>query len=198
MAASYKGPHTIILNRNESNLGIANHVNRVFELANGELIVGSAGDDISYPERTERLVEAYQRSGKRAVLIHSDVVRIDQHGKTLGVSKPPVVKRNMTAQTIATSESIYIGASAAFSRAMIQNFKPMIFERSYEDLVWGFRAAILDSLLYVSEPLVKYRVGAGGIASLDVCSLKRKDFLSLMRNRRLVQIDVLKQQIARP
>ena len=39
MAASYKGPHKIILNRNTVNRGTGDHVNHVMKLAEGDLIV---------------------------------------------------------------------------------------------------------------------------------------------------------------
>ena len=35
----YNGPHHVILNRNEQNLGLAGNVNRVMELASGEIIL---------------------------------------------------------------------------------------------------------------------------------------------------------------
>ena len=39
VVADYRGPHKVILNRNKSNLGIAGHVNRVFELSSGEIVI---------------------------------------------------------------------------------------------------------------------------------------------------------------
>src|SRR5207248_10197804 len=53
MAAAYKGPHSVRLNRNPSTLGIGAHTNRLMELCRGELIVVAAGDDVSLPNRTE-------------------------------------------------------------------------------------------------------------------------------------------------
>lgn len=194
MAASYRGPHSIVLNQNELNLGIAQHVNHVFELAQGELIICSAGDDISFPERTQRQVSAYQRSGKHAVLIHSDVVKIDQEGKKLGVWKPPVINQKAQPQYLATSESIFIGATGAYSRELIRSFEQITFEHAYEDLVWGFRAALLDGLIYIDQPLLKYRVGAG-VASIDVCSLGLRRFISWLMRRREALVDVFKQRL---
>lgn len=52
MAAGYAGPHKVILNRNEKNLGIGMHFNKVVELATGQIIELAAGDDISLPWRT--------------------------------------------------------------------------------------------------------------------------------------------------
>src|SRR4051812_12097634 len=37
--ADYRGPHKIVVNRNERNLGFAKHLNRCFELCTGEIIV---------------------------------------------------------------------------------------------------------------------------------------------------------------
>src|SRR6185503_20821734 len=53
MAAAYHGPHKIILNQNPRRRCIGGHINRVVEISSGELIVGSAGDDVSVPERTQ-------------------------------------------------------------------------------------------------------------------------------------------------
>ncbi len=194
MAASYCGPHSIVLNRNESNLGIAQHVNHVFELAQGEFIICSAGDDISFPERTQRQVDAYLKSGKHAVLIHSDVIKIDQEGKEQGIWKPPVTTQRLSSKCLATSESIYIGATGAYSREMIQSFELIKFEHAYEDLVWGFRAALLDGLIYVDQPLLKYRIGAG-ITSLDACSLGLLKFIMWLMKRREAIVDVFRQRL---
>ncbi len=42
----------LVLNRNESNAGIANHINKVIGMCDGEYVVLSAGDDVSLPQRT--------------------------------------------------------------------------------------------------------------------------------------------------
>src|SRR5436305_10570563 len=49
--SSYRGPHKVRLNRNPINLGIGGHVNRIMELCRGQLIIASAGDDVSLPNR---------------------------------------------------------------------------------------------------------------------------------------------------
>ena len=50
MAEKYDGPHRIILNRNEHNMGISQHMSKCYiELANGEIIIVAHGDDISLP-----------------------------------------------------------------------------------------------------------------------------------------------------
>src|SRR5574344_1400791 len=64
IAAEYRGPHRIILNRNERNLGLVAHINRVVaQCASGELLVLAAGDDWSKPERTATLVRRWEECG---------------------------------------------------------------------------------------------------------------------------------------
>ncbi len=45
----YQGPHKVILNRNEKNLGIAGNLNQAFQLAHGQFFVMAAVYDISIP-----------------------------------------------------------------------------------------------------------------------------------------------------
>src|SRR5512138_1410799 len=59
VAASYRGPHKLVLSRNRQNLGIGGNVNRAVSLCHGELIVMAGGDDISLPHRTSKIVEAW-------------------------------------------------------------------------------------------------------------------------------------------
>ena len=77
---------------------------------------------------------------------------------------------------------------------MIQSFELIKFEHAYEDLVWGFRAALLDGLIYVDQPLLKYRIGAG-ITSLDACSLGLLKFIMWLMKRREAIVDVFRQRL---
>ena len=86
MAGAYHGPHQLVLNQNPHNRGICAHVNRVAELAKGEMIVGSAGDDISLPERTELCYQAWRDSGGRSASIWSDYSVIDESGNMVGAT----------------------------------------------------------------------------------------------------------------
>ena len=76
MAAAYSGPHRVVLNRNEKNLGLTAHVSRVMALATGDFVVQNAGDDVSHPERVARLVAAWQAGGGRVTAVHSGTRRL--------------------------------------------------------------------------------------------------------------------------
>ena len=80
----YHGPHRIILNRNEKNLGLVPHVNKLlFELSHGEFIFLNGGDDISLPERVALGVEYFQ-SDPSVTAVSGSYITIDKDGKETG------------------------------------------------------------------------------------------------------------------
>jgi glycosyltransferase involved in cell wall biosynthesis len=194
LAEAYRGPHTVKLNKNNVNLGLVGHVNKMFEMAQGDLIVVSAGDDISIPSRTQELVKSYVAAGLKPMLLHSSVINIDTDGNELGVRMPSCITESMDLERMATAITLYIGASGAWSKRLYQDFGPIEFKNAYEDLVLGFRAALKEAVLFVEEPLVKYRVNVGisGKAVEKNAGIAREIKDRLKVNS--VYIDVLKQR----
>lgn len=82
MASAYRGPKTIVVRQTKDNCGTFLHVAEVAKLARGELLVLAAGDDISKPERTKTLVDAWQSSGAWGLCSRFD--RIDEIGRLTG------------------------------------------------------------------------------------------------------------------
>src|SRR5574340_1123723 len=80
MVQAYKGPHSIVLNRNEKRLGVGAHINKIIQLCRGEWIVASAGDDVSLPERTFTLYSHWIAQGKIAGLVYSNIIETKEDG----------------------------------------------------------------------------------------------------------------------
>jgi glycosyltransferase involved in cell wall biosynthesis len=167
MCAAYEGPHRVVLNRNEQNLGLIGHINKIDSLASGELIVYAAGDDVSLPERTRKIVERYLESGKRILSIHSDVELIDIAGNRSGCRVPPVIRDAMTLEDMVICTAMTIGATAGFTKDLQRAFGPIRYPRAIEDLVMGLRSALNGGLEYIPEPLVRYRYESGITAIPD-------------------------------
>jgi hypothetical protein len=172
LAAAYRGPHALRLNRNERNLGLIGHVNEAMRIASGELIVAAAGDDVSLPERTGALVAAWLASGRAANSIHSSVTRIDAEGNAKGVWTPPILDLPGDLESLSLSFSLIIGASHAWTRKPFDLFGPIAETGTYEDLVVAFRSLLLGPLAYVDRPLVNYRVGVGLSAAPPATSME--------------------------
>ena len=157
LAEKYRGPHKVIVNINEKNLGIGGHVTKTVALAQGEFLVFAAGDDISKPERTTMLVDAWLHAGRCAGAFHSGYDDMSENGEMLGtVSRDP--NRPVLPQ-MCIEHNIVVGATEAWSRSIFDTFGPLHPSVIHEDRIAALRAALLDGLHYVDYPLVAYRRG---------------------------------------
>lgn len=161
MARSYRGPHEIVVNINERNLGIGPHVNKLFALARGELVVLAAGDDVSSAERTERLVSCWTSTVPRARAVHSAAAVVDSGGKPIGRYTSRLVDDGKTAKAVISHYrgAILIGASMAFDASIFRTFGPLRRKLPVEDIPLAARAAMLGRIGYLDEDLVRYRLG---------------------------------------
>lgn len=148
--AKFKKTHadvSVVINRNVPNLGNLGNWQKCCELSHGELLIKADGDDISFPERTSQIVEAWLRDGKKALVVSCDGVRIDPKGHMCGE----------------VHGLCYCGAFAAYARDLYLRFAADCkYARSTDDSVYVNRARILSaSFLHVPQMLVKYCIGTG-------------------------------------
>jgi glycosyltransferase involved in cell wall biosynthesis len=159
VAAAYRGPHRVILNRNPENLGIPGHVDRIMGMAKGAFVVQAAGDDVSAPGRTAALVAAWQGSGGRVKAVHSAKRRMDETGALLGpVPEREPLDGHAPLALLRRPPDIY-GASLGWAREVFDVFGPLGPVPLLEDYPICLRAATLGEVAYLAEPLVDYRTG---------------------------------------
>lgn len=157
---AYHGPHTVVLNRNDTNLHIGGHINTVNRLATGQLIVIAAGDDLSDPLRTRKLVNAWLAGGKRAGLLHSACYRMTD--QTLTRFDCPCLEQLDSLNVAARYPAFVIGATEAWDKSMFDHFGDLRSDLIHEDHALPFRSLLLGRpVTYVDEPLVSYRQGMG-------------------------------------
>ncbi len=192
-AAAYKGPHQVTLNRNLRNLHIGGHVSTVNRLAEGELVVVAAGDDVSDPERTAKLVEAWLSGGKRAGVLHSACYRL--HGNSKARHGNPTLGHLASAELAARHAALVIGATEAWDKSMFDHFGDFREGLVHEDHALPFRSLLLGRpVTYVDEPLVSYRQGTGVSAIYGRNHLEAKErrlFLSRSYDEVLQKLDDL-------
>lgn len=163
MAESYQGPHTVRLNRNEVNLGLIGHANKAFSVSSGEIIVAAAGDDTSLPQRVELIVKRWLEAGGCAYAIASGYVRVDSAGSETtcapaitGLSQGGVIA-NLDCPLRGTA-----GCAMAYRRELVQQWP--ISLAYVEDDALIRRALLLGPILYLKEPLVRYRWSDAGLS----------------------------------
>lgn len=166
MAGAYQGPHRVVLNRNEPNRGLVDHVNRIVELAKGEIIIGSAGDDISLPDRSSLTFQAWEWSGRKATSIHGRWCGIDENGNATGYELKetwPAADQNFLKQPATPSDFLQSrqphvsGCCHAFSKSIFDQFGPLPSKLTYEDTGMAFRSVLAGEIVFINKPLVKYR-----------------------------------------
>jgi glycosyltransferase involved in cell wall biosynthesis len=160
----YSGPHRVILNRNERNVGISQHLNRILQLASGEIIVAADGDDVSLPERTTRFVEAWLHHQKPAALV-CGVSSINATGDRMRNGESfaryhPVEAESRDASLLRfakESRPMLSTCCAAFSRELCDAFGPLPRGIWIEDSIISLRAWLFDRIVFIPDTLVNYR-----------------------------------------
>ena len=161
MAASYEGPHKVVLNRNEINLGITRHMNKAFlKLSSGEVIVVAHGDDISSKDRL-RIMGDYLAQNPQVMQVACSAVVVNE----LGVEYDAYTQRNFHVNEVMTygfgsGAHVSIGFSA-FRKDVMRYFGPLSAKCPTEDDPIGFRAIMLGNIAYLPDRLVTYRKHAG-------------------------------------
>lgn len=160
MVAAYKGAHTVRINHMPQNVGFARHLNHVFDMAEGEIIVVAAGDDICFPNKVSALAQPMLEN-KNVTGVHSGVIEIDTNGQEIrqnDISNPEFLAD--PCQIIESSLAV-ASQSHAFRKSVHEFFGPYEPFITNEGKIMAFRESLKGSILYLSKPLTYYRVGSG-------------------------------------
>jgi glycosyltransferase involved in cell wall biosynthesis len=172
MASAYRGPHKVILNCNQPNLGVGLHVNKAFSLANGEWIVTGAGDDVSDPHRCTKVM-ALAATTPDAGVIGMGWRDINEEGDEIGCDllhrySEERIDRSSDPRWIQSFASGDFGAwgmSVAWRTEMIRACPDLAAHVIQEDEVYSFWAILLGySIVHSPEIVVSYRRHCGNVS----------------------------------
>jgi hypothetical protein len=156
-ASKYNGPHKIRLNRNNLNIGLVRHLERVVGISSGEFIVVQAGDDLSASHRTTELVKAWKYPTP-VDLVCSDVSIIDEMGAVVREGwDSPIGYRLSLDEAISKGSCYALGCTCGYSRALFGKYYPMNEHVFQEDNVLPFRALLNKGVRVLESRLVSYR-----------------------------------------
>jgi hypothetical protein len=173
MVAGYQGPHSVRINRNETNLGNGMNLNRAMEWCHGALVVVAGGDDISLPLRTEVTYQAWEQFERRPTSICSSYTTIARNGIVQGMggfrgdpndSRPLQLLAGNLFEFLSTQQPAACGCSHAWTPGLFSYFGPL--RTDLEDLILSFRSLAIGQILYIRQPLVKYRRHGGNVSFL--------------------------------
>lgn len=159
--AAYQGPHQMRINVNARNLGIGAHVNAVFRMARGRIVVLAGGDDVSLPTRVERVVQEWVRHDPRPSAIYCGARTISAEGEDLGRFVCEIATGPRDAEHLILfkhlTRMLAIGACGAYDRELYDRFGELDPGLAIEDIPLIARAAMTNGVAYVDEDLVRYR-----------------------------------------
>ena len=158
--AGYKGPHTIVVNRNKKNMGLVPHVNKVlFELSHGDYIFINGGDDISMPKRIEHGIDCLLRHEDISAVTFSRIT-IDKCGNEIGREEVDgEIKQSIDDfDYISSANFMTKGVGLSFRRNLLGFFGPLHNDCQTEDSSLRFRAMRIGKTLKSAEYGLKYRV----------------------------------------
>jgi hypothetical protein len=176
LAEQYRGPHRVRVRRNARNLGISAHYNALIAESTGQLLITAAGDDLSAPYRAQRILQAWDASGRRADLIASDLQDLNAQGEGGETLRVDDLAQWRNASDWAAQRPYVVGAAQAFTRRLFTQFGPYLPNVVYEDQINTLRALLMGGALTIAEPLVQYRRGgaSAGLAASDAASFLSK------------------------
>lgn len=158
--ADFAGAHKIVVNRMPENVGLAEHLNYVFNLAKGEFIVVAAGDDICFPGKVSALVQP-MIDNSEVVGVHSQVVTMTIDGH-IGNERPTPDNKALNDPIAVVTRSLAVNSqSHAFRASVHQHFGPFDKNLTNEGKAMAFRESLLGRIDYLDEPQTFYRVGCG-------------------------------------
>ena len=162
-AATYRGPHRLVVRRNPRNLGVAAHVNAVAPLASAPVLVMMAGDDVAEPERVARQLAIFDAEPD-VMAVGSAFAAIDAEGAPLPLRMRGLPPRFGIDEFVRAGRLIgLLGASLALRREVFHAFGPL--RGPIEDNALSLRAALLGRCAWLDAPLLRYRQHAGSVSA---------------------------------
>jgi glycosyltransferase involved in cell wall biosynthesis len=165
---NYSGPHKIILNRNEKNLGLVEHVNNIlYKISKGEYVAMAAGDDISHHERIEKSIHFILMQKEEIMALSTSRFVIDEN------SELAANQREDTDMDKIYDFKYYIsdyyrhvnGLSRILNRKLIDSFPALKSDCQTEDTTFLLRAFILGNVAILKEKLIKQRIHGSNLSS---------------------------------
>ncbi len=176
--AAYKGPHHIILNHNETNLGFAANLNKSYALARTDWVFNQSGDDISLPTRVEEYAKLIESNSKLRC-VGAWYEEMDVAGKM----RPPRYAQPTAAKLSRMLIPSLIGVITAYHMDVFRIFGPLGGQVWNEDAVLVLRAKLIGEVGLVEKPLVRYRFHDANMGGGKANDMKRH--AAYLTNRRL-------------
>jgi len=155
---NYKGPHSIIINRNEKNMGIGGHLSKIcLQLSKGDYIVTVAGDDISKENHVEEALN-YVKKYPEANMIDFNCDIINEKGNITSHPTLDFEEKIYTLNDYLELRKIFFFAPGRIIQKELMTFFGSISDNCpTEDSVLSIRSLLRGNFVRINKCLVYYR-----------------------------------------
>lgn len=162
VANKYEGSKTLVLHRNDTNIGIVGNYYKAFSLSHGGVIFTAAGDDTSVLNRCSTSIEFWHKHGEPD-LVAADAFDMALDGQILGVKEVASLESWNVARWMIERPYMF-GASFMMTRRLLE-LRPLNPKLSVEDQVLICRALMMGGAVHLPQALVNHR--RGGVSQLQ-------------------------------
>lgn len=161
---NYTGDKRVIVNINKTNMGIVKHMNKLFSMANGDIIATNPGDDVSTPNRIADSVEYFKKDDNLQLVTFSRI-DIDENSNVIEERKIPADKYfSINRDFLLKPNFMTTGAAVAFRKDLLDKFGLLNEDAQTEDSTMRFRALLVGQVLHSSKVGVLYRKHGNNIS----------------------------------
>jgi glycosyltransferase involved in cell wall biosynthesis len=176
---NYRGPHELIIHKNNKNLGIGGNRNSAIQLATGKFLATADGDDISAPHRISTLVRYWHTLTPRPSLITTDAIDFTVSGEILATKRCDDLQDLPNPESFITHKPLFWGCTNFYSKDLIEKFSGINDGVGADDQVIVLRAMLLDGAHSLHQALVQHR--QGGVGSTTAMSARKKGDLLIAK-----------------
>jgi hypothetical protein len=171
MVENYKGLKQLVINQNNSNIGLTANYEVAFALTSGEVIFSSAGDDVSTPDRCSSCIDLWLANDCKPDLVSTDAYDMTLDGEVLGVKRTDELQ-GLTLERWALKRPYQFGASHMLTRRLLSlnTLEPNL---PAEDQCFVLRALMMGGGIRLADPKVFHR-RSGMSGKLSECSFQEK------------------------
>lgn len=183
MAEGYEGTHRLRLRQGRENLGVLGHVLTVSRKALGSILVVAAGDDVSFPSRTAKLVAAF--SEDRIVSASSDYILISEQGALLQDDE----RRSRDLAKFHSRNNAWVHGATAAYRTDFLTALPIPEQRVlYEDMVFSDISSLSGMVsARLTDKLIQYRRHTTSLSNLAAPSMVAAEEIARLRWQRALE-----------
>lgn len=177
MTDKYTGNHIVTLNRNYNNLGIGNHINKIFKIKKGEYLITVGGDDIPLKNHA-KIASKYIKKYKKANMIDFSGKIIDEKNNIISDIEYSRTKESKNLNNYLLEKKMdSFAPGRIIHKRLYEIFGELNSDTPTEDSVYVLRSFLTGEHIRVNENVIFYRRHSASLSCQN--SLKKMNYKAI-------------------